>query len=111
MSVQVRPYWRLLVTYLKPQWGRVVLLAVLLFASIGLQLINPQVIRAFIYATQAGSQLSTLLLSPGIFIGLSVSQRISAVFSAFVATNTACIATNPLPENMTMNCLQLWLLF
>jgi len=107
MSVQVRPYWHLLVTYLKPQWGRVVLLAVLLFASIGLQLINPQVIRAFIDATQAGSQLSTLLLVAGIFIVLSVSQRISAFFSAFVATNTGWSATNALREDLTLHCLQL----
>jgi ATP-binding cassette, subfamily B, bacterial len=107
MSVQFGPYWRSLKTYLKPQQGRVVLLVVLLFASIGLQLINPQIIRAFIDATQAGSQLSALLLVAGAFIVLSVVQRVVAFFSAWVATATGWNATNALREDLALHCLQL----
>ncbi|HTK09360.1 MAG TPA: ABC transporter ATP-binding protein [Ktedonobacteraceae bacterium] len=107
MSVQFGHYWRLLVTYLRPQWKWVVLLTILLFGSIGLQLVNPQVIRAFIDATQAGSPLSTLLLAAGIFIVLAVSQRIIAFFCIYIAENVGWSATNALREDLTLHCLQL----
>jgi ABC-type multidrug transport system fused ATPase/permease subunit len=47
-------YRDLLVTYLKPQWQRAGLMAVLLLASIGLQLVNPQILRSFIDAATSG---------------------------------------------------------
>ncbi|GHO98059.1 helicase [Reticulibacter mediterranei] len=107
MSAQFRSHRRLLVTYLKPLWGRVILLAILLIVSIGLQLVNPQVIRAFIDATQAGSPLSTLLLAAGIFLALAVSQRIIAFLSVFVAESLGWRATNALREDLTLHCLRL----
>ena len=39
---------RLLSKYLLPQWPRVVALGLLLFAGIGLQLANPQIVKTFI---------------------------------------------------------------
>src|SRR6266567_5745435 len=62
MVIQFRRYWNLLATYLKPQWTRVILLTVLLFGSIGLQLVNPQIIRYFIDTTQAGGSPGTLFI-------------------------------------------------
>lgn len=107
MPVQFRRYWRLLVTYLRPQWGRVLLLTVLLFASIGLQLVNPQVISSFIDAAQAGSQLSMLLLAAGVFIALSVIQRAIALLAVYVAETTGWNATNALRADLTLHCLHL----
>src|SRR5258708_9341265 len=68
MHTQFGHYWRLLVTYLKPQWRSVVLLSILLMSNIALQLINPQVIRYFIDATQACRPLSALLHAPAPFL-------------------------------------------
>ena len=48
MNISIKPYWRLLVQYLKPSWPWVVLLAVLLSGNMGLQLLNPQIMRRFI---------------------------------------------------------------
>jgi ATP-binding cassette subfamily B protein len=79
----------------------------LLFVSIGLQLINPQVIRAFIDATQADGPLSTLLLAAGAFLVLAVSQRIIAFFSIYIAENVGWSATNALREDLTLHCLRL----
>ncbi len=107
MPVQFRRYWRLLVTYLKPQWGRMLLLTILLFASIGLQLVNPQVISSFIDATQAGSPLSALLLAAGIFIALSVAQRFIALLAVYVAETTGWTATNALRADLALHCLRL----
>jgi hypothetical protein len=40
-KIPLKAYWDVLADYLRPQLGRVVLLAVLLFSNIGLQLVNP----------------------------------------------------------------------
>src|SRR5581483_7779800 len=107
MAVQFEHYWRLLVNYLKPQIFHVVLLTLLLFVSIGLQLVNPQVIRYFIDTTQSGGALLVLLLAAGAFIALSVLQRIVAFSSTYVATNIGWIATNAMRTDLALHCLQL----
>ncbi len=48
MHFPVRRYLALLVTYLKPQWRRTLLMAALLFCNVGLQLLGPQILRYFI---------------------------------------------------------------
>lgn len=57
MKIPVRQYWALLSQYLKAQKGSVLLLALLLLAHIGLQLLNPQILRYFIDAAVAGRAL------------------------------------------------------
>ncbi len=53
MHLPVKRYLTLLATYLKPQWWRTLLMTVCLLASIGLQLLNPQLLRYFIDTTLA----------------------------------------------------------
>ncbi|HVB24039.1 MAG TPA: hypothetical protein VNG51_19030 [Ktedonobacteraceae bacterium] len=48
MGLPLQPYQELLVQYLKPQWRRMLLLSLLLLTSVGLQLVNPQILRYFI---------------------------------------------------------------
>ena len=48
MRIPLRQYWQLLVDFLRPQWQRAAWLAALLLVSIGLQLVNPQIMRDFI---------------------------------------------------------------
>jgi ABC-type multidrug transport system fused ATPase/permease subunit len=100
-------YWSLLVTYLRPLWKRVVLLAVLLSASIGLQLVNPQVIRYFIDTTQARGPLATLLIAAALFIAIAVVQRAVAFYSTYVAENVSWSATNALRADLALHCLRL----
>ena len=100
-------YWSLLVTYLKPLWKQVVLLAALLSASIGLQLVNPQVIRYFIDTTQARGPLATLLIAAALFIAIAVVQRAVAFYSAYVAENVSWSATNALRADLALHCLRL----
>jgi ATP-binding cassette, subfamily B, bacterial len=107
MNVKFRGHWRLLVTYLKPRWAQVVLLTVLLFSSIGLQLINPLVIGYFIDTTQAGGPLRVLLIAAVIFITIALLQRIVAFSSTYTAENTGWTATNALRADLTLHCLQL----
>ena len=107
MVIQFRRYWNLLVTYLKPQWTRVILLTVLLFGSIGLQLVNPQIIRYFIDTTQAGGSPGTLFIAAGLFIAIALVQRVVAFYSTYVAENVGWTATNTLRAELALHCLRL----
>jgi ATP-binding cassette, subfamily B, bacterial len=62
------PIRRLLWRYLKPQWGKVLLLLALLLGSIALQLIAPQFVRAFLDAAQAGGGARELLPLAAVFL-------------------------------------------
>jgi ATP-binding cassette, subfamily B, bacterial len=107
MRVQLKRYWSLLVKYLKPQWISVALLAVLLLGGIGLQLINPQVIRYFIDTTQAGGPSQKLLFAALLFIGIALIQRTIAFCSTYVAENVGWTATNALRADLALHCLLL----
>src|SRR5437764_11880029 len=107
MVIQFRRYWGLLVNYLKPEWTRVTLLTVLLFSSIGLQLVNPQLIRYFIDTTQAHGPLGTLLIAAGLFIAIALVQRVVAFCSTYVAENVGWTASNALRADLALHCLRL----
>jgi ATP-binding cassette, subfamily B, bacterial len=104
MHTQFGHYWRLLLTYLKPQWLSVVLLSILFMSNIVLQLINPQVIRYFIDATQAGSPLSALLIAAGLFLAIAFLQRTVAFFATYTAENVGWTATNALRADLALHC-------
>jgi ATP-binding cassette, subfamily B, bacterial len=107
MHTQFGRYWRLLVTYLQPQWPRVALLAILLMSNIALQLINPQVVRYFIDATQAGRPLSALLIAGGLFLAIAFVQRAVAFASTYSAENVGWTATNALRADLALHCLRM----
>ena len=48
MTLSFKSYWNLLSDHIRPQKGRFILLAVLLFGSIGLRIVAPQIMRQFI---------------------------------------------------------------
>jgi hypothetical protein len=69
LKIPFQQYWDLLARYIRPQIGRFSLLAALLFSSIAMQLINPQIMRYFIDATQTSVPASTLLTAALAFAG------------------------------------------
>src|SRR4051794_19850667 len=111
MSFSTRPYVTLLTTYLGPQRRRAALLAVLLIGSIGLQLLNPQVIRFFIDTAQAGRTDSALLLAAAVFIVAGLVQRAIAFGALYVGENVAWAATNALRADLARHCLRLDMAF
>ena len=50
-------------TYLTPQWGKVVCLAIALVGSIALPVIDPQILRYFIDTAMAGGPQRLLMLA------------------------------------------------
>jgi ATP-binding cassette subfamily B protein/ATP-binding cassette subfamily C protein len=97
----------LLATYFGAQWRRAVLLALLLLGSIGLQLINPQVIRFFIDTAQAGRADSVLLLAALVFVLAGLAQRAIAFCALYVGENVGWAATNALRADLARHCLRL----
>jgi ATP-binding cassette subfamily B protein len=100
-------YRNLLSNYLAPQRRRVVLLGVLLFGSIGLQLLNPQILRTFIdTVTAPGPQNSTFGIA-SLFLGLAMLQQVLNVLATWVSERVAWTATNSLRADLTLHCLRL----
>ena len=106
MNLPLKSYADLLFEHLRPQKGRVILLAILLFGDIGLQLVSPQIIRRFIDTVQAGT-LETLTYIAILFIGVSVVQQGVSVLATYVGENVSWVATNSLRGNLAHHCLHL----
>ncbi|MGI8913605.1 MAG: ABC transporter ATP-binding protein [Chloroflexota bacterium] len=107
MNVPFRRYWKLLATYLRPQWRRAILLALLLFSSIGLQLAGPQILRVFIDTAQAGGALRRLANAALLFLGVAVLTQGAAVAETYVAESIGWTATNQLRADLALHCLRL----
>ena len=111
MDIPIKQYWELLYKYLKPQWKTALLLAALLFSNIGLQLVNPQIIRGFLDAAQAGGASELLLRSAIIFLSLALLQQGATVLASYVGELVAWTATNALRVDVAQHCLRLDLSF
>lgn len=103
----MKQYWDLLEKHIQPQRGRFILLAVLMFGSIGLQVINPQIMRTFIDTALAGGALNTLTLAAVAFIGIALVQQGVAVGVTYLGENVAWTATNALRAELARHCLNL----
>jgi ATP-binding cassette subfamily B protein len=107
VKISYTQYRSLLVEYLAPQKGRVIFLGVLLFANIGIQLINPQIIRHFIDITQTGADLSALTRVALIFIFAAVVQQAVETIATYVSENISWTSTNRLRSSLARHCLGL----
>jgi len=101
----------LLVAYLSPQRTRVLLLAILLLASIGLQLANPQVVSFFIDTAQSGGPDQALTRAAVAFLVIALVQQIMALGATYVAEIVGWEATNRLRADLMRHCLRLDLPF
>jgi len=110
-NIPIKAYWDLLYKYLKPQWKITLGLAILLLGNIALQIINPQIIRNFLDAAQAGAANEILLRSAIIFLILAISQQGITVLASYVSEVVAWTATNALRVDLTDHCLRLDLSF
>ena len=107
MSVRLRQYVDLLVRYLRPQAGMVAAVGALLFTGIGLQLVNPQIVRYFIDEALAGSPVSRLVAAAALFTVIAVVQQIVNVLAAYASGRVGWTATNALRADLGKHCLSL----
>jgi ATP-binding cassette subfamily B protein/ATP-binding cassette subfamily C protein len=103
----MKRYGDLFIKYLKPMWPKAALLAALVFISIGLQLANPQIIRYFIDAVIADSEVRSLLLIALAFLGVSLLTQVVGIAATYVGEDVGWRATNQLRTDLTDHCLRL----
>jgi ABC-type multidrug transport system fused ATPase/permease subunit len=111
MNIPLTRYWSLLAAYLAPQRPRVILLAVLLVTSIGLELAGPQIVRTFIDGALAGLPSGDLLAAALLFTVVALVSQSVAVAETYVAESVGWTATNRLRAALALHCLRLDLTF
>lgn len=111
MRLPLKSYQALLVQYLRPQWRRVLLLSFLLLTSVGLQLVNPQILRYFIDTALSSSATTPLLLAGLLFIGIALLNQGTSVWATYVSENLAWTATNTLRTDLIAHYLHLDMAF
>ena len=107
MNIPFKSYWNLLRDHIRPQKGRFTLLAILLFGSIGLRILAPQIMRAFIDDALAGEPLRILTWTALAFIGIALIQQGVAVAVKYLGENVAWSATNALRAELAEHALYL----
>lgn len=111
MPPSLPQFWGLLVTYLHPQWRKMMLLALLLFSGIGLQLVNPLILRSFIDTALVTHGFDAIALPALLFIGIALLTQVIAVAETYVSEDVGWSATNILRADLALHCLRLDLSF
>src|SRR5215211_198706 len=111
MNVSLTGHRNLFIGYLRPQRLRVVLLSALLFGGIGLELLNPQILRSFIDMAAHGSAIAQLTRAALLFIGIAFIQQLVSVAATYVSQNVGWTATIALRADLIAHCLGLDMAF
>ncbi|HEX6288644.1 MAG TPA: ABC transporter ATP-binding protein [Herpetosiphonaceae bacterium] len=107
MRIPLRRYLSLFATYLKPQWVKLVVMACLILANIGLQVYNPQILSRFIDAAAADGAFSYLLTMALLFLVIAIFNQFASVLASYVSARVAWTATNSLRRDLVAHCLSL----
>lgn len=107
MDLSLAQYLSLLTRYLGPQRGRVVLLTILALASVALQVVNPQLIRAFIDGALSGRDGADLGAIAALFIAAVLVSQAVAIAATYVAETVGWTATNALRTDLAAHLLGL----
>lgn len=111
MQIPLRQYWFLLAKYLRSQNRKVALLTVLIFSSIGIRLIDPQIIRYFIDTATSGGETGALTVAAIIFLVATVVRQAVAVGATYVGEDVGWASTNLLRRDLARHCLYLDIAF
>lgn len=98
---------QLLFTYLRPQGWIVGGLVLLILASIGIQLLNPQVMRRLLDGVETGQPQEVLVNLAILFIILAVVRQMLQLAGTAVGEVVAWNATNALRADLARHCLKL----
>ncbi|HRW09480.1 MAG TPA: ABC transporter ATP-binding protein [Caldilineaceae bacterium] len=107
MNLPLQAYYHLLERYLRPQARRVVLLALLIFGGIGLQLVAPQIVRAFIDIAQQGGALAALTRNAVLYLAVTLVGQAMRLGAAYLTEDVKWRATNWLRNDLSNHCMRL----
>lgn len=105
--VPLRQYGALLLKYIRQQKGLVALSSVLILTNIGLQLVNPQIMRYFIDEAVSGSPLGRLMAAAGVFVAVALVQQFIGVLATYTSGQVGWNATNALRSDLARHALSL----
>ena len=100
--VPLRQYMALLGQYLKPQWKRVVSLGFFMFAGIGLNLLNPQIVRYFIDTATDDGPVRHLMMAGGIFLMVGIVRQGVVLISSYLGQDVGWRATNQMRNDLAL---------
>ena len=100
-------YWRLLARYLRPQWLRMGLLAVILCGTIAVQAMTPLAASRFIDRATTGGSMGELIFLALLTMGLALAGQGMAVAETYVAEHVSWAATNALRADILAHLLRL----
>ncbi len=112
-SVPIHPfqalnrYRRLLARYLWPEWPRVGLLAVILCATIAVQVGTPLVASRFIDLATSRGALRDLIMLALLTMALALVGQVVAVAETYVAEQVSWVATNAMRADLVAHLLRL----
>ncbi len=107
MKFPSKKYFNLFSKYLKPQLPQIIILAMLLGISVGISLLNPQILGRFIDMAENGDSSRSLTIAALIFIGAAVLQQLIVIASTYVSQNVGWATTNSLRADLVRHCLHL----
>lgn len=111
MKLPLKQYATFFVRYLWPVRGRALLLMALILATIGLQLVNPQIIRYFIdtalAAGSGGAQTQNLVEAALTFLVAALLLQGLSVAAIYVGEDVGWRTTNQLRADLAHHCLRL----
>lgn len=96
-----------LVAYLGPLWPRVLLLALLLFSSVGLTLWLPQLLATFLDTAKAGGALSVLTRLAVTYIVVALTVQFLSAGATYIGADVGWAATNRLRADLMRHLLHL----
>ncbi|MEO7020066.1 MAG: hypothetical protein ABI234_07955 [Ktedonobacteraceae bacterium] len=97
----------LLARYLKPQRSSTLLMVLLLLASIGLQLLNPLILRSFIDTIAVHGVSMVLIMAALLYLGVSLLNKGVSVIANYLSEKVAWTATNWLRADLLAHILTL----
>ncbi|MHA1481513.1 MAG: ABC transporter ATP-binding protein [Candidatus Thorarchaeota archaeon] len=111
MEIPLGNYWRIQKKYMLPFKKRISALAFLMVTNVILQVINPQIIRAYIdiVTTSTGGDLFTEVAL--LYIAIAIIQQVALVTAVYIAQDLAWQSTNSLRADLFGHCVNLDMTF
>lgn len=100
-------YRQTLLTYLLPQRGKVVVLALTLLATTGLQLVVPLILQRYIDGALSGEARSILVAAAIAYLIAGVANQLFSAVTTYLGADIGWTATNRLREDLARHLLDL----
>lgn len=78
-----------------------------MLVGMGLQLVNPQILRYFIDGARSGATLAQLIKAAVAFMGIAVFQQALSVATSYIGGQIAWTATNDMRCDLAEHCIRL----